>query len=124
VLSRLNYLGERVGISIRGNRAELASDKQERLAYASREGAYYGDIFAYPARYFACVSPRETSLPRVCGPSLDDCVVEVVGSCDAACDAPRDDGSFPNCRDHARTRSGKFPRGVRSYGGTVTVFLR
>ncbi|WP_437541219.1 hypothetical protein WME97_26455 [Sorangium sp. So ce367] len=124
VLSRVNYLGIPTPISMRGNHCELSSDSAERTAYATREGAYYGNIFANPPLYFACVSPEQTSIQRVCGPSLDDCVVTVVGNCGDACDKPRSDGSFENCRDHARSASGQFPSGTIAYDGSVTIFLQ
>jgi hypothetical protein len=129
VLARVNYLGEHVPISIRGERGELASSTQERDTFTRREGAYYGDIFASPPLYHACVAPDAPLLPRVCGPSLEGCVMDVVGWCDDACDKPRGDRSFPKCRDHARggsygSESGKFPAGVVKYDPSVTVFLQ
>jgi hypothetical protein len=124
VLSRVNYLGIPVPISIRGSKAELSSDTTERTAYSIREASYYGNIFASPQIRYACLSPGQTSIDRSCGPSLTDCVMTIVGTCDAACDAAKSDGSFPNCRDQGRTTSGKFPSGSTGYPGSVTVFLQ
>ncbi|WP_437790682.1 hypothetical protein [Sorangium sp. So ce693] len=124
VLSRINHLGIATPISMRGNRCELSSDSTERTAYSNREGAYYGNIFASPPNYYACVSPEKTSIERVCGASLDDCALRVVGSCRDACDKPQSDGSYPNCRDRARDSYGKFPSGTISYAGSVTIFLK
>jgi hypothetical protein len=124
VLSRINYLGIATPISMRGNKGELSSDSAERIAYPTREGAYYGNIFSSSPIFYACVSPENTSIARVCGSSMDDCVLKVVGTCRDACDKPQSDGSYPNCRDHARDSSGKFPSGTISYSGSVTIFLK
>ncbi|WP_437707469.1 hypothetical protein WMF45_27400 [Sorangium sp. So ce448] len=124
VLSRINHLGIPTPISMRGNKSELSSDSAERAAYATREGAYYGNIFATPPLYYACLSPDQTSIQRVCGSSLDDCVVTAVGSCRDACDKPQGDGSYSNCRDQPRNTSGKFPSGTSAYNGSVTIFLQ
>jgi hypothetical protein len=123
VLSRINHLGLATPISMRGNKGELSSDSAEQTTYSIREGAYYGNIFANPPIYYACVSPEKTSIERVCGASLDECVLTVVGSCDDACDKPQGDGSYPNCRDRARDSYGKFPSGTNAYS-SVTIFLK
>ncbi|WP_242515625.1 hypothetical protein [Sorangium cellulosum] len=122
VLARLNYLGTPVPLSLRGGKSELYAGATEQAEYTVREGAYYGDIFADPPVYRACLSPEQVSLERVCGPSLDDCVVTVVGSCSAACDAPRSDGSFPHCHDRPRDTTGGFPSGAIDYPSAITVF--
>ncbi len=123
VLARLNYRGEKVPISVRGDRAELETDKAERLAFTRREATYYGDIFAPTPLYYACLSPEASAIPRVCGPSLGGCVMDVVGSCDDVCDAPKRDGSFPNCRDEAPGAPGKRELRRGPYTGSITVFL-
>jgi len=122
VLSRLDYLGQHVEISIRGQNPALATTWEERHEYTQREATYYGNIFAQPQRFLACLSPGETGDPRVCGPSLEGCAVTITGSCDEVCGAPRVDGSFPDCRgssDHARAG-----RAQLAYTGSVTVFLQ
>jgi hypothetical protein len=123
VLARLNYLGETVALSIRGNKAALTSTHAERKAFPSREAAYYGDIFAAPQVRLGCLPPGISEDPRVCGPSLSGCAVRFVGDCRAACDGPRADGSYPNCRDHVRDASGHFPGGTKAFGASITVFL-
>ncbi|WP_437520606.1 hypothetical protein WME79_27285 [Sorangium sp. So ce726] len=124
VLSRINHLGIATPISMRGNKSELSSDWAERMAYPRREGAYYGNIFANPPIYYACLSPEQNSIERVCGPSLDDCALTVVGTCRDACDIPQGDGSYPNCRDHVRNWCGSFPSGTIAYSSSVTIFLK
>ncbi len=124
VLSRVNYLGVPVPLSIRGNQGALSSSATERSAYPNREATYYGDIFQNPQLRYACLSPGATSDHRVCGPSLQGCVMTVVGACDDACDGVHADGSFPNCRDGVRDAKNKFSPGVTSFPGAITVFLQ
>jgi hypothetical protein len=128
VLARINYLGEHVAISIRGNHRALYAPPSEQAAFPRREATYYGNIFATPQERFACLSPGQTQIPRTCGPSIDDCALDVLGSCDDLCKRPRPDGSFPSCRDAFLTRPahvvGVPPVGAETYKGAVTVFLR
>ncbi|MGK4005089.1 hypothetical protein WMF31_20850 [Sorangium sp. So ce1036] len=123
VLARLNYLGEKVSISLRGDHEELRANKAERRAYPRQEATYYGDIFAEEPLYYACLPPGASSIPRVCGPSLDGCVLDVVGPCGAVCEKQRDDGSFPGCRAMVRGRSGELRPDEPPYPGSLSVFL-
>jgi hypothetical protein len=123
LLARIDYLGEKVTISLRGDKAALTPTFAELATYTKREGTYYGNVFKATQERLACISPSNTGLPRVCGPSLDDCVVDAIGSCSKTCDAPDWDGSFPNCRDEVRV-NGKFPVGTNTYPQAVTVFLK
>jgi hypothetical protein len=122
VLSRVDYLGEITPISIRGKHKQLSSTPSERAEFPHREAAYYGDIFSHPQLLYACLSPGESTLPRVCGPSIDDCVVDVVGQCDDVCGSVRSDGSFPRCRSSDPDGDGWYDQGL-GYLGSVTVFL-
>jgi hypothetical protein len=124
VLSRVNYLGQTVPLSVRGGVAPLASSAAERLEYPDREATYYGNVFVIPQVRHACLPPGATSDVRVCGPSLLGCVVGFVGSCDAACDPVAVDGSYPDCRDHVRSGSSQFPAGTTAFPGSITVFLQ
>jgi hypothetical protein len=125
VIARVNYLGEQVPISIRGNKSELTSNASERTAYSVREATYYGNVFTSPQRLYGCISPGQTSIPRVCGSSLESCAVTIVGPCDTTCDKPDSSGAFQKCRDHQRIpNTCKFPAGTTEYDGPVTVFLR
>jgi hypothetical protein len=93
--------------------------------YSVREATYYGNVFASPRRIYGCISPGQTSIERVCGPSLDSCVATIVGPCNTTCDRPDWSGAFPNCRDHQRISGAcTFPSGTVQYPGSVTVFLR
>jgi len=100
MLSRVNYLGQHVAVSLRGAVSELAVTEAERSSFPNPEAAYYGDVFADPQRRFACTAPGSTLISRVCGPSLPDCIMDVLGSCADVCDPPDpSDGSYANCRD-------------------------
>jgi hypothetical protein len=112
VLARVDYLGVHVPLSIRGEHDALATTPEEQQAYPHREATYWGDVFASPQVRKACLSPGETEIPRVCGPSIDGCVMDVVGPCDEVCGELRDDGSFAGCSD------GPGPR------AEITVFLQ
>jgi hypothetical protein len=123
VLSRLNYVGQSVAISVRGAAAALAAPSAEQLAYPHREATYFGDVFASPQVRLLCLPSGATADPRVCGPSLAGCAVTTVGFCEGACGAPRADGSFPECHDRLRTEAGSFPAGTTAFTGSVSVFL-
>jgi hypothetical protein len=127
LLARVNYRGDHVEISIRGGDNALRSTRDERADYANREAAYFGNVFVAPQRAFACLSPEQTALLRVCGPSLTGCVVDVVGACDDVCGQPRGDGSFADCHDQERVGYGHgrggFPEGTELYRNPITVFL-
>ena len=113
VISRVNYLGQSLLISLRGKDNALETSLAERQTFTEREATYFGNIFTEPKQMQACLSPGQTEISRVCGPSLDDCPIEVVGQCDDVCNKERWDGSFDKCEDS----SGKTQKGA------ITVFL-
>ena len=120
IISRLDYLGEPQLISIRGKHNALLADEAERADYPKREATYYGNVFASPQRIYACLSPGETSIPRVCGPSFEDCVLDVQGECDDVCGrVSKRDGSFPRCESERTNSCGK-----EVHQGSVTVFVQ
>lgn len=118
VIARLNKLGVSVPISMRGAHQALATTKAERFEYYHMDGAYYGDIFSTPKLLYACLPPWSSSLPRVCGDSLDGCAVTVAGWCNQTCDKVTADGSYRNCRDGK-----KSAKGTTVYPGSVTIYL-
>jgi hypothetical protein len=124
VISRLDYLGEAVKISVRGKNPALKSTHDERADYSHIEATYYGNIFSEDQKIFACLPPGKTDIPRVCGPDLQSCVVKVQGNCEDLCGKRRSDGSYPDCREagtvdhHGKARAGK------KHVGSVTVFLK
>jgi hypothetical protein len=97
LISRLDYAGVANQISLRGD-PNLTSTPSELSAYTVREATYYGDTFAVPKQLYACLSPGQTEIQRVCGPSIQGCAVDVLGTCDVLCGQPLADGAFPNCR--------------------------
>jgi hypothetical protein len=124
VIARLDYLQEPRTISLRGKNEGLKSTPWERANYSRIEATYYGDIFADPPEVYACLPPHKHSLPRVCGPSLDDCIVEVQGKCEQLCGDQRSDGSYPKCRESSTVgKHGKVHKGEK-HVGSVTVFLK
>ena len=134
LLARIDYLGQSKQISVRGDDPALNTTQSERSAYNKREATYYGNVFASPQQRYACLSPGKTQIPRVCGPSIQGCVVDVVGSCDDVCGHARSDGSFPDCwnqagddddqHDHSCGDHDKSPHGASEYHGSITVFLK
>jgi len=114
VLARVDAAGVERMISIRGDNRALRPDLRELLQYRQREATYYGNLFAEGQPRYLCLSPGATSDERVCGPSLSDCPMTVVGACDDVCDERGAFGTFSDCRT---SRHG------RSVAETVTVFL-
>jgi hypothetical protein len=122
LMARLDYLGEQVTISLRGDKPTLVPSPVELKFFTYREASYFGNVFVDPQVRDACVSPGRSGIPRVCGPTLDDCAVDVIGDCGSVCDAPAADGGYRNCRDHARV-NGVFPPGTKTSSAVLTVFL-
>jgi hypothetical protein len=127
VISRLDFLGEPKEISVRGDdlALQLQTTLTELLTFTEREATYYGDIFSVPQHLYACLSPGQTEDPRVCGPSIQGCGVDVLGSCANLCGPPQLDGSFPNCRGPAAPDAPAFGAQADAvYEGSITVFLQ
>ena len=124
VLARVNYLGLTENVSVRGANRALKTTHGERSTYTSREATYYGNIFTSPQIRYACLSPDKTQIPRVCGPSIQGCVMDVVGSCEDVCGHARADGSFPDCWSQAGVDEDDAAPGASEYHGSITVFLK
>ncbi|MEP7125324.1 MAG: hypothetical protein ABJE95_30615 [Byssovorax sp.] len=122
VLARVDYLGKEVNIAVRGAQIGLAPAAGELAAYTYREGAYYGNIFQGTPVRDACVAPGRTGLPRVCGPSLNGCVVDAIGGCSDVCLGSSGYNNFMNCADQPKL-NGQFPAGTKFYPTAITVFL-
>jgi hypothetical protein len=117
VLARVDAAGVKRLISIRGDHRALRPEDNELRRYTDREATYYGNLFARNQPRYLCLSPGKTSNERVCGDSLDDCPMAVVGSCDDACGDEGPHRSFVDCSDRGRARRGTV------YHESVTVFL-
>jgi hypothetical protein len=117
VLARVDHAGVKRTISIRGEHRALRPADSEVRRFSDREATYYGNVFSKPQPMFMCLSPGKDSNERVCGDSMTDCPMKVVGSCDDAC---ADEGayrSFSDCSDKGRAGRG------RTYHESITVFL-
>jgi hypothetical protein len=119
MLARLNKLGHHMEVSLRGEHPALKAPKSEWKKYNVREATYYGNLFEGPEEIFACVAPGEAEIPRVCGDSLADCPMHIVGSCAPACRGKTEHGAFRDCATTPRARK----KSADVYAETITVFL-
>src|SRR3954468_10442973 len=117
VLARVDAAGVKRMISIRGDNRALRPDDKELRQYTDREATYFGNVFIRNQPRFLCLSPGKTSDERVCGDSLRDCPMTVVGTCDDACADEGRYGAFEDCSDKGRARRGTI------YDESITVFL-
>jgi hypothetical protein len=117
VLARVDAAGKKRIISLRGDTPALRPDGNELRRFTDREATYYGNLFVHDRPLFACLSPDKTEDPRVCGDSLADCPMTVVGACDDACRDVGSYGDFGDCSDRGRARRGTI------YHEAITVFL-
>jgi hypothetical protein len=117
VLARVDHLGVARPISVRGLNPGLKTTLKEAIDFPVREATYYGNVFTPQQPLFACLAPGQTGDARVCGDSLDDCPMQVVGSCARACAFEGAFGAFSFC-----SSSGKALR-PETYVESVTVFL-
>jgi hypothetical protein len=117
VLARIDAAGVKRMISLRGDNSALRPETNELRKYTEREATYFGNVFIPGQPRFFCLSPGKTSDERVCGDSLDDCPMKVVGECDDACASAGPYGSFGDCSDKGRARRGTV------YHESITVYL-
>jgi hypothetical protein len=117
VLARVDAAGVKRMISLRGDNSALRPEAGELRKYTEREATYFGNVFIPDQPRFLCLSPGKTSDERVCGDSLDDCPMTVVGECDDACATAGPYGSFGDCSDKGRARRGTV------YHESITVYL-
>jgi hypothetical protein len=117
VLSRVDAAGVDREISVRGLNPALRPSWSELVQYTQREATYFGNLFIPGQPRFVCLSPGKTDDDRVCGPSLANCPMTVVGSCDQDCIFQGPYGDFELCSDAGRSHAG------HNYLESVTVFL-
>jgi hypothetical protein len=117
VLSRVDFLGIARPISLRGANPALKTTWSELRDFPGREATYFGNLWADGAPKFACLSPNKKEIPRVCGDSLDNCPMEVVGSCAQDCSYAGLTGGFVDCSTTGRARKPEI------FHESVTVFL-
>jgi hypothetical protein len=117
VLARIDAAGIHREISVRGPAPALLPTLGEISHYTQREATYFGNLFVQGQPRFLCLAPGQKEDQRVCGDSLADCPMTVVGSC--ALDCVLKAGVFGDalCSDAGRSGTGQ------SYFESVTVFL-
>jgi len=86
MIARVNHKGESILISLRGNHSALDLEENEAEVFSWEEGTYYGNLFTRPQQFYACLPDHSDELMRVCGPSLDDCFLDVTGRCSRVCE--------------------------------------
>jgi hypothetical protein len=119
LLARVNKKGEHVQISMRGENPGLALEPRELQDYQMVEGAYYGNLFAPRHPAYACYPSRTPALVRVCGESLADCPMQVVGPCEQACKGASRREGYRDCATSNDPRRNDDP-----LSEVITVFLR
>jgi len=118
VLARVDAAGVEREISIRGLNPALLPSWSELTTYTQREATYFGNVFAPGQPRFLCLPPGAKSDERVCGDSMSDCPMTVVGpNCSSDCWMQGLFGDFDLCSD-----SGHKSQGT-TYLESVTVFL-
>jgi hypothetical protein len=117
VLSRVDYLGVEEIISVRGAHPALRVGLREFFEYTDDEATYYGNVLTKDKEMYVCLAPDEKQIPRVCGPSLENCPMKVVGSCAKACSNRELFGGFGDCSSTGTARKPEI------FHESVTVFL-
>jgi hypothetical protein len=117
VLSRVDVEGIERMISIRGDNKALKLTAHEKKDYPVREATYFGNLFVDGKPRYLCLSPGQQSDQRVCGSSMSNCPMTVVGDCDDACQGEGPHGDFRKC-----SNVGKAGRG-ETFAESITVFL-
>ena len=117
LLARVDAAGIDREISIRGPALGLLPSPKEISQYTQREATYFGNLFIPGQPRFLCLSPGQTEDERVCGDSLADCPMKVVGSCAQDCGLKAGVLGDSFCSD-----SGRFGVG-QTYFESATVFL-
>jgi hypothetical protein len=117
LLARIDAAGIDREISVRGPALGLIPSAKEISGYTQKEATYFGNLFIPGQPRFLCLAPGQKEDERVCGDSLDDCPMTVVGSC--AQDCAIKGGAFGDsfCSDSGRPGAGQ------TYFESVTVFL-
>jgi hypothetical protein len=117
VLARVDAMGVKREISVRGDNHVLHPSHGELGTYTVAEGAYFGNLFVDGKPRFLCIAPGQVGDMRVCGPDLANCPMTVVGSCADACGDDGKYGAYEDCSDAGRAWRGHV------YDEVVTVFL-
>ncbi|WP_434045205.1 MULTISPECIES: hypothetical protein [Sorangium] len=102
VAARTNYFGVRVMLSMRSQgSAQLAAGPEERGAFASKEGAFWGNLFSDTPALYTCHVPdnleRSRARSRSCatghdtGSTVVGCgIIQRTGDCSSVCSTAGD----------------------------------
>jgi hypothetical protein len=140
IVSRINYYGVHVRISMRadGGPQSVRTDEQERARFPIQEGAFYGNLFAFPSVAYSC-SGRDHDpfyeVVRRCAQAASDCgYIRRLGACSDydgpadsstvrfACEGTTTDGAFRNCHSKTTNVMGQFDPPGAIYKHPVTIF--
>jgi len=121
LLSRVNYFGVHVELSLRNNAEVELDDYQTLTEFSVFEGAFFGTLFSNNTTKYACQGkPRAEALAespdrqwRVCTDSDNLCQMIVLGSCANYCSNYSLGGGYTTCSVQGQT-----------YTEVVNVFLR
>ncbi len=117
--SRANYYGVSVTISMRGPHSNLSAGLTEQLAYPTREGAFWGNLFASTPALYAChigsnIDFSRSRMRDCAAGHLEDEVItpcgmiQIVGDCRDVCDTNLlGIGAYPSC--------GSNPQAITTY---------
>ena len=117
LLARVDAAGVEREISVRGLHPALIPGRTELATYTDREATYFGNVFVPGQPRFLCLPPGATSDQRVCGDSMSECPMTVVGSCAKDCLFQGPFGDYDICSDSGKMLSGN------TYFESITVFL-
>jgi hypothetical protein len=114
-LAKMSGVAVEVPISLRGPRAALRADTDERDGWTVEEGAFYGNVFVpvdEPLRWTACRGTGQIQNPssgtiasRVCAtpdparPGKTLCGFDFAGDCDDVCQRTGTGGARHHCQD-------------------------
>ncbi len=117
ILARVDEAGIDREISVRGPNIMLLPTPSEISSYTQKEATYFGNLFIPGQPRFLCLAPGQKQDERVCGDSLANCPMTVVGSCTQDCIVKGGVLGDAFCSDAGRAGTGQ------TYFESVTVFL-
>jgi hypothetical protein len=116
VISRVNYLGAHVDLSIRGANPALALVAGEVTDYPNREATYFGNVLVSPQQIYGCQTAGDDMalIGRPCGNGADTtgCVIDVIGDCGSVC----------SVNDPTTGYYGTCTAAGTTYGPAVTIY--
>jgi hypothetical protein len=124
ILARVNHLGVHREISMRGDNKALAIVPHELQLYTEAEATYYGNLFQNDKSLYACMPRGAKGITRVCGDSLSDCPMAVVGFCPDVCEQEGKFRTYLDCASQPASRNkGSKSSRDKLYHETISIFL-